>query len=301
MFKRLVAIYSLLVIAVVGIPALAQTPLQLQIQSIAATVHGRISVACGRPQSSLVCDLNADSHPPMQSVFKLPLALAVLSRVEGGALSLDQSIRFLPSDRILPHTHSPLQDKYPEGNANVPLGELLRLSVSFSDNTATDILLRVIGGPKVVDEYVAGIGIRGFHVEDNEHVLHIDDKAQYRNWFEPAAAVELLRRISDKPPILPAHAQLLLQWMTDGPTGAKRIKGELPAGTAVAHKTGTSGVDHGVVRATNDIGLITLPDGRRLALAVFVTDCTSGEAACEAVIAHIARAVYDAHSASKNP
>jgi beta-lactamase class A len=74
----------------------------------------------------------------------------------------------------------------------------------------------------------------------------------------------------------------------------KRLEGDLPAGVRVAHKSGTSDVDNGVAHATNDIGLIPLPDGRRIAIAVFVTDSTADEATRERVIARIARAVYDA-------
>jgi beta-lactamase class A len=152
----------------------------------------------------------------------------------------------------------------------------------------------MIGGPEVVDQYIASLGIRGFHLEDDEHALHRDASAQYRNWLQPAGAVELLRRIGDNPPLSAEHAQLLMHWMKDSPTGVHRIKAGLPPGTVVAHKTGSSGTHDGLTPATNDIGLIFLPDGRRLALAVFVTDSKADEATRDAVIAHIARAVYDA-------
>jgi beta-lactamase class A len=270
---------------------LAQQPLRQQISTIAADAHGKVSVACSLPGSSLNCDLNPNAHPPMQSVFKLPLALAVLHQVEQGKLSLDQSVRFLPEDRILPHAYSPLQDKYPEANVDVPMPELLRLTVSLSDNVAADILLRIAGGPGVVNNYIASLGITGFHLQDGERALHREVALQYRNWFEPAGAVQLLRRIGDNSPLTPPHTDLLLNWMES--TRMVRLKGDLPNGTRVAHKSGTSDVDNGVAHATNDIGLITLPDGRRLAIAVFVTDSSADEATREKVIAQIARAAYD--------
>jgi beta-lactamase class A len=223
----------------------------------------------------------------MQSVFKLPLALTVLHQVEQGTFSLDQPVRFLPSDRILPHVYSPLQDQHPDGGVDVPLRELLRLDVSVSDNVAADILLRLVGGPTAVNTYIAGLGISGFHLEDSEAVLHREVSAQYRNWFEPAGAVQMLRRISDNSPLTSAHTDLLLGWMTSD-LRTKRLEGDLPSGTRVAHKSGTSGVDNGVAHATNDIGLIPLPDGRRIAIAVFVTDSTADEATREQVIARIA-------------
>ena len=281
-------------------PAFAQAALQRQIQDIAADAHGKVAVACSLPGTTLNCDLNAHAHPPMQSVFKLPVALTALHFVEEGKFSLDQPIRFLPSDRILPHTHSPLQDKYPEANVDVPLRELLGSGVSLSDNVAADIVLRIVGGPAVVDSYIKSIGVTGFHLEDGEDGLARDITAQYRNWFEPAGAVQLLRRISDDSPLTPEHTRLLLQWMADAGTGVQRIKGHLPAGTMVMHKTGSSGTRNGVAFATNDIGLITLPDGRRLAIAIFVTDSKADEATRDAVIARIAKAAYDQAIQAKN-
>ena len=229
----------------------------------------------------------------MQSVFKLPLVMTSLHLIEERKFSLDQPARFLPSDRILPHTHSPLQDKYPEANVDIPLRELLRLAVSLSDNSAADLVLRVIGGPEVVQRYMNSIGVDGFQLKDGERGLHGDVAAQYRNWFEPASAVKLLRRISDDSPLSAEHTALLLAWMKDTPTGAHRIKGELPEGTNVMHKSGTSGSGNGVAYATNDIGLIALPNGRRLAIAIFVTDAAADDATRDAVIARIAKAAYD--------
>jgi beta-lactamase class A len=289
--------------------ALGQESLTLkeEIRGIAGGAHGKVSVACSlvgtlsgttRPSAALNCDLNPHARPPMQSVFKLPLVLTVLHEVELGTLSSNQPVRFLPSDRILPHAYSPLQDRYPDGGVDVPLQELLRLTVSLSDNVAADILLRLLGGskadgPKVVNSYMAALGVRGFHLRDNEAVLHHDVSAQYRNWFEPAGAVQLLRRIGDNSPLTPEHTDLLLGWMTPA-VRTKRLEGDLPDGVRVAHKSGSSDVDNGVAHATNDIGLIPLPDGRRIAIAVFVTDSTADEATRERVIARIARAVYDA-------
>lgn len=289
-----------LLLSLSAVSALAQEPLRQQIRAIALEAHGKVSVACSLPGSALNCDLDPRTRPPMQSVFKLPLALAVLRQIEQGTLSLDQPVRFLPLDRILPHVYSPLQDQYPDAGVDVRLRELLRLTVSLSDNVAADILLRLVGGPKAVNMYIAGLGISGFHLQDSEAVLHDEVSAQYRNWFEPAGAVQLLRRISDNSPLTSEHADLLLGWMTPS-LRTKRLEGDLPAGTRVAHKSGTSGVDDGVAHATNDIGLIPLPDGRRIAIAVFVTDSTADEATRENVIARIARAAYDASLQSASP
>jgi beta-lactamase class A len=287
------ALLVLLFIARPSNPLTAQEALQKQIRDIARDAQGKVSVACSLPGTTLNCDVDARSHPPMQSVFKLPLAVAILHQVEEGKFSLDQPIRFRKEDLILPKPYSPLQDEYPAADVDVPLNRLLQLTVGLSDNTAADILLRLAGGPSVVRQYMTSLHVKGFHLEDGERELHRDVQAQYRNWFEPEGAVQLLRVISHHSPLTAQDTSLLLSWMQPAsPTG--RLDGALPKGTVVAHKSGTSDVDNGLCHAFNDIGLVILPDGRKLAIAVFITDSTADEATRKAVIARIGKAVYDA-------
>jgi len=271
-----------------------QTDLRRQIATLAVTARGKVSVACSLPGSDLNCDLNPDAKPPMQSVFKLPLGVMALHLVEQGRLSLDQSIRFRPEDRILAKTYSPLQDKYPAADVDIPLHDLLQMAVSLSDNVAADIVLRLVSGPVALNEYIKSLGIAGFHIEDDEAHLHRDVTAQYRNWFQPHAAVQLLRQLVENRLLTVEHSRLVLNWMRDTPRAGNRIKGLLPKDTVVMHKPGISGTDNGVTHATNDIGLMLLPDGRYLAIAVFITDSRDDEASRDAVIARIARAAYDA-------
>ena len=282
---------------------LGQGGLQARIRAAAAEAQGKVSVDCSLPGMVLDCALDPQARPPMQSVFKLMLGLTVLDQVERGKFGvgspdLGQTVRFGAVDRE-PQTYSPLQDKYPAAEVDVPLGELLRLSVSLSDNVASDLLLKQVGGPAAVEGYVHGLGIAGFQLRDNERVLHDDVQAQYRNWLEPAAAVALLRRLNDRSPLSAADTALVFGWMRDAPNKT-RLKGLLPVGTEVLQKTGTSDTSAaGVAYATNDIGLIGLPDGRRVAIAVFVTDARADDAVRDAVIAKIARAVYQAALAGR--
>ena len=282
-----------LVFLLFAFPACAQTELQQEIHRIATDAHGKVSVACSLPHSTFNCDLDPHAHPPMQSLFKLPLAITALHIVEQDRFPLVQPVHFFLGDRILPYTYSPLQDKYPEADVDVPLEELLRLSTSLSDNVAADIVLHLVGGPSAVNSYIASLGVTGFHLQDYEHTLQRDPMVQYRNWFEPAGAVQLLRLISDQSPLTPEHTQLLLKWMQDTPHGSRQIKGDLPPRTIVMHKTGSSYTVEGLTPATNDIGLVTLPDKRRLAIAVFITDSTADEVTRNSVIARIAKAAYD--------
>jgi beta-lactamase class A len=146
------------------------------------------------------------------------------------------------------------------------------------------------------------LGIKEFQLQDGEHGLHRDPTAQYRNWISPTAAVQLLERLISDPPLSSEANNLLLQTLTDSVTGSNRLRAGLPVGTILAHKTGTSGEHGGKAAATNDIGLITLPDGRRLAVAVFITEARADEATRDRVIALIGRAAYDAalHTSGSN-
>jgi beta-lactamase class A len=272
----------------------AHAQLSAELARIGARAHGRVGVACVLPGKSLDCSLHAADAFPMQSVYKMPIAMTMLHAIEQGRFTLDQKVRFLPSDRISPDQYSQLQQEHPQANIDVPVEDLLRLAVSNSDGVASDMLLRALGGPPVADAYVRGIGIRGVHIIDTEQALGRNDKLEDRNSAEPRALAALLRLLVDRSPLTPEHTQLLLGWMTASRTGDHRILALLPPGTVVAGKTGTSGSARAFTNATNDVGLITLPDGRRLAIAILVADAAAPEAVRERVIAEIANAVYDA-------
>jgi beta-lactamase class A len=294
---------SALLFALVPIGLFAQTSLQSKVATIAQDAQGTVSVACVLPGTKLSCDLNPHNHAPMQSMFKYPLALTVLHLAETGKLfpnqqpgepidvTLDRTIRFLPQD-IIPHAYSPLQDRYPNANINVPLRELIRLAAGESDNGATEALLRIIGGPSIVQSYIRSLGISAFQLLDSEHDLDRDESFQYRDWIEPTAAVQLLERLVNNPPISPVANAFLVQTLTNSVTGPHRLRAGLPPGTVLAHKTGSAGTHGGITAATNDVGLITLPDGRKLAIAVFVTDSRADEDTREGVIARIAQLAY---------
>lgn len=280
-----------------ALPATAQ--LQTQIARIAAQAEGRVGVACSLPGKVLACDFHATDALPMQSVYKLPIAMAALHSVEQGRFTLDQKIRFLPSDLIAPDQYSRLRDEHPHGNVDVPLEELLRLAVTESDGVASDIVLRILGGPAAADAYVRSLGITGIHIVDTEKNLGRHVELENRNSGEPLSLVALLRRLADRSPLTPEHTRLLLGWMAASHTGDRRIAALLPPGTVIAGKTGTAGVARAFTNATNDIALITLPSGQRLALAVMVADARAPVAARERAIAQISQAVYAA--AAQNP
>ena len=267
--------------------------LEKQIEQIAAGARGRVGVAAVVLETGETVALNLNEHFPMQSVYKLPIGMAVLREVDAGRLKLTERVRVEKSEFVREGQRSPIRDENPNG-AELTISELLRYAVSESDGTASDVLLRLAGGPDAVNKYLGELKVSGIVVLNSEKEIGQDWETQYRNWASPDGAVALLRALHEGRGLSAECKALLLKLMTETPTGPKRLKGLLPQGALVAHKTGTGGANKsGINAATNDIGIITLPNGRHVAIAVFVSDSPADLATREGVIAKVAKAVWD--------
>jgi len=236
---------------------------------------------------------------PMGSVYKFPIALAVLRRVDAGTLSLRQVVTIEPED--FSPGHSPLRDEAHGRPIVLTVRELLRHMVSMSDNTASDALLQLIGGPSSVNVRLAELGIGNIRVDRSEKQMAHDIlktpggveryAVDARDTATPDAMADLLVAFWKKRDGLSKSSHdLLVHWMTDTPTGKRRIKAGVPTGATVAHKTGT------MPGTVNDVAIVVSPDGKHhLAIAIFTRgskrDITSE---AEDDIAAIARKVYAA-------
>jgi beta-lactamase class A len=263
--------------------------LRQRIEKIARAAQGRVGVSAMVLETGQSMVLNGKQRFPMQSVYKLPIGMAVLAQVDRGKVQLDRKIRIEASDVVPVST---VLDQKAQGK-EFNLAELLKYMISDSDNTACDALLRLIGGPQVVTPYLQSLSVSDIVVANTEKELAQDKAVQYRNYATPDATVVLLRALHEGRGLSESSQALLLRLMTETSTGLKRIKGMLPNGTVVAHKTGTSSTVDGVSAATNDVGLVTLPNGHHLAIAVFVSDAKADMATREAAIARISRAAWD--------
>ena len=181
------------------------------------------------------------------------------------------------------------------------LAEVIKYTVAESDNNGCDILLRLLGGPSTVNNYIHSLGIKGFSVQFNEKEMHEKWSAQFSNLTNPAAAAELLRTFYVGSILSRKNFDFLWNVMTETKTGKNRIKGQLPEGTSVAHKTGTSDTnEEGLTAAVNDVGIVTLPDGKHFAIAVFVSNSREDIITNEKVIADVSRAAWDYFVERKN-
>jgi beta-lactamase class A len=273
-------------------PSSNDLELQKEIEQIALEAKGHVGVSARVLETSRTVSLNPRDRFPMQSVYKLHIGMSVMAHVDKGTIKLDQKVRVTKDDFISRGQRSPIRDQHPLG-VELKVHELLEWMLLESDGTASDVLMKLAGGPAGVSAYLDSLKIKDTVVRNFEKELGLDQQLQYQNWSSPEAAVDLLRALQDRSGMSESSQSLLLKLMIESKPGAKRIKGLLPAGTIVAHKTGTSGTNKGITAATNDIGLITLPNGAHVAIAVFVSDSPADEATREGVIAKIAKAVWD--------
>ncbi len=271
--------------------------LRRAVDSIAGTARGRLGVGIELLETGERLTSRGKERFPMQSVYKLPVAIATLAAVDRGALRLDAPVTVTPADYVGPGQRSPLRDAHPTGTTST-VASLLALNTSESDGSACDVLFRLLGGPAAVQRYLDAHGIAGIRVRSTEQAIGRTAGLQYENWASPAGALALLRAVHEQRLLSDSAHARLMRLLVETPTGPRRLRGHLPAGTIVAHKTGSSGTVAGVTAATNDIGIITLPDGRHLAVAVLLADSRLEDAAREDVIAAVARAAWDAARAA---
>lgn len=269
--------------------------LRKKITEIAKSIDGQVGVAIMDLSGKDTLVFNTHGIFPMQSVFKFPLALAVLKKVDEGKLSLSQKIKLTHRD-LLPNTWSPLRDKYPNANVEVSLEEVLRYTVTHSDNNGCDILFRLLKGPKKVHDYIQRLGVKEIAIKHNEEEMHKEWNAQFDNWSKTRAMLSLLEMFYDKKLLTPASQSLLWQMMAQTSTGPNRIKGLLPKETEVLHRTGTGDQnEEGISGAVNDVGIVRLPNGKYFAIVIYLGRVKGEIPALEKKIAEISRLTYESN------
>ena len=270
----------------------AQDSLRLKIAHIAKAAKGTVCVSIENLETGDTLSYNGSFHSPMQSVFKFPIALTVLSLVDDKKLNLAQKIHLNKSVLADTETYSPMRDKYYGKDTDITLNELLGFMVSESDNIACDILIEQVSGVTNIERHIHELGVPGIAIAATEREMHRDNTLQYKSWCEAKEMTHLLKLLYKGKCLSPASTAYLIKLMEETSTGPKRLKGLLPKGTVVAHKSGSSGTNKGLTAATNDVGVITLPNGHHLIITVFVTNSKGSLNTIESVIAKISKAAY---------
>jgi beta-lactamase class A len=284
---------------------------------------GKAGVGIIHLESGRELFINGAEPFPMASTVKVPIAVELLTRVQNGTVRLDSMITLRPSD--LHPGSGTLTGLFNDPGVSLSVHNLLELMLLISDNSATDMVLKVAGNGPAVNARLSTLGIRGISVDRptiqliadvvgvknlgpetgwsiaafdslNRLVTPADRLAarvafyqDRRDTATPEGMARLLAKIARGEALGPERTTQLLDILLRVETGAMRLKGLLPPGIAVRHKTGSLGVG-----VANDVGIIDLPDGAgRVVVAVFVKESSRDVAAQERAIAQIARAAYD--------
>lgn len=305
-------------------PSLDMKWLNRAVETIAAKLEPAVlGVGLANLDSGEVFTFNGDRPFPLQSVFKAPLAAAVLAEVDAGRVTLEERITLEAMDLSPPW--SPVADAWP-ARRDYSLDELMTAAVARSDNTAADVLMARIGGPGAVTAWLDSKNIDAVRIDRYERELQTElvglapfrpawkgeaafkaalgtvPAAQQRRALDayladprdtatPSSLLQFLEQLNARALLSRASTRRLLRIMASATTGAGRIKAGLPDGARVAHKTGTGPTVQGIVSAINDAGIVILPDKRRYAIAAFLAGATIPPQECEAAIAETTRAL----------
>lgn len=267
--------------------------LEQKISSITKGKQATVGVSVLGFENNLKYNQNGDKKLAMMSAFKFHVACTALDLVDKGKLSLDQKVFIKKSE--LYNTWSPYKTKYPEGNRDATLSEIIDYTVALSDNNLCDILIELVGGTQAVQKFMDSKGVKDFQIKHSERGMALNGwDSLYENYTTPNSTVQLLKKFYDGKLLSKKSTDFLMNSMLGTKTGANKIVEQLPKGTPAAHKTGSSSIKDNILTiAENDMGIITLPNGKHYAIAVYVSNSKESEAENCKIISDISKAVWD--------
>jgi beta-lactamase class A len=267
----------------------ADAELTKRLSALSKSIGDDVAVTVVHVESGRTVSADGAKKLQLYSVFKVPLAITLLKAVQDKKISLDQTLHITPAD-VAPG--SQFNTDLWRRPVDKTVAELLEFSIVRSDNTSSDKLLQLIGGPASVTERMRALGYSDIDIVST--VRGYADSGNNPNVATPADLAHLLTQLQQGKLLQPANAALLIGFMERARTGGeRRLRANLPAGTPVADKTGSG------TAATNDIGLITLPDNKgHLAIAVLINGTKAKTEVQEKLIAEIAHAAYDSFVAT---
>lgn len=320
MIKQLLCGLSLSLATCTALAATSAVDLRTSLEQVAKKARpGTLGILVMDPVTGDTIKVNDDRSYLMMSVFKAPVAAAVLDQIDAGKLSFDKKVHLTPAD-VVPGSAVPsVGVRLKSGPLDLTIDELLHAAVTQSDNTAVDALIRVLGGGKVVTAYLEGKGVHGMRIDMGERDLgrvlddlkpgeqypdDISEAEQDRRLRKGFAAVvagklnsttldaagAFLRRLQAGDMVSPTSTKRLLDMMT-AQVIPNRIRAGLPAGFQIADKTGTGPSTSQHLTAWNDIGIVTAPDGRKKIVVLLLSDAKISSKQADALFAEVGRLV----------
>lgn len=267
--------------------------LRYRIAEYCKTYNATIGVAVSFIEDSDTLSINGNKMIPMLSVYKLPIVMCVLNNVDKGLLTLHTPIRITPND-MHEKTWSPLRDKLTNTDTSIALSEIIQYTIIQSDNNCCDLLLKSIGGVEAVQTYLKQIKQPNIEVNNIEWDIFQSPNLIYSNRATPNDITALLNKLHSATLFSDSCFNFLWKTLSNCTTGNDRIRAHLPKETEVAHKTGTSfTTNEGITPAINDVGIITLPNGKHIALTIFVSESRENRVTNEKIIADITAMIWE--------
>ena len=224
----------------------------------------------------------------MASTFKVVLASAILDRSTRDDSLMTRRIPYKSSDLV---TYSPITEK--NVGDGMLVTELCAAALRYSDNTAANLLLTIIGGPSSLNAYARSAGDTSFRLDRWETDLNSAVPGDPRDTTTPDAMADLLFRLV-LGTLLPEAQRLKLQdWMRGNTTGDTRIRAGVPVDWIVGDKTGT-----GSYGSANDVAVLWPTQQKPIVLAIYTTRRDKDAEARNDILASATRIVVDAFSAS---
>lgn len=269
----------------------AMDSLRMKLNAMVDSSGIKTGFAFMNPETKDTLSVNGNKQFTLMSVVKLAQAVVILKNVDEGKLQLDQQLHFSKDD-IRKNTHSPMLDQFPgKTEFDLSLKETIKYAVTESDNNACDRLYKLVS-PKEVTATLHQLGIT--EIEIATDYTHMKEDSIFVNHCSPFAMITLLQLLQERKLLSDSSTGFLLQIMVETNNPADRIKGQLPTGTKVAHKTGTMSTDStGLCPAFNDVGIVYFPNGKPLYVSVFLSDTKAAPEKNAAHIALLTRMVWD--------
>ena len=274
-------------------PRTYDSPLEARIAALANASNGRIGVAAVDLSSGHTLDVLGTQRFPMASTSKIAVAATFLEGVDQGRWSLTSEFPLMIP--VGSAKHSSAVAPVRRGNY-MPAHQLIEIMITRSSNPATDALLAVVGGPKAVNDWARRAGIPDFQINRDIATLVRDDGEvdpatviDPRDSATPLAMTQMLVGLYQGKWLSPRSRSVIMGAMSRTVTGKRRIPALMPQDARVSHKTGS------LYNTSSDIGIIETPDGRAMAVAIYVTGQGS-RLNRERRIASIARAIYDGYN-----
>jgi len=265
-------------------PSGTKTPGEAKLRALEKKHGGRLGVFVRDTGNGAQLAHRADARLPMCSTFKFLLAAAVLKRVDDGQMRLDQEIAYGTKDLL---DYAPVAKQHVE-SGRLSVGALCGAAVVWSDNTAANLLLTQLGGPKAVTDYARSLGDKVTRLDRMEPELNRVAPGDPRDTTSAQAMAGDLQAILTGNALSAVSRQRLEDWMVASPTGRNRLRAGLPAGWRVGDKTGT-----GQGGSTNTVAIVRPPQKAPLVVAIYYTGSKAPLEAREAVHAEIARLIAE--------